>query len=325
MTSKEYLQTIHFHRRFYVIICPRCSCVSDSKDLEILLHHQAITPILIGNYSLYPNHFVDLLLNYPHISRHEFHFYRYARLVSQTNSVLCHHCVKEKREEIFAVIDEKNIPPKAHRTVEDFLGNLYPFIDPDMHLIDNFYSALKKGKFTLASQIFDLSRALRDARTIQAYNSITALPLDEFPRLLKKTNPAIEEFSRDMLADVNNAMTKALHLSIPSRISIEKYLSVLEPYRKELSGVIQSVHEKSQKNGQLSITKLAARIEEINYNLLMLPKKKRFLVYRSSVSFIKANKAIIASSLLAGVFGITGNFVGCGLSAMSGVGAEILK
>jgi len=62
--SKKILANFPFTKALFVCICPKCSCVTNRSELLKLLERQAITPILFGPYSSYPNEFVNDILRY---------------------------------------------------------------------------------------------------------------------------------------------------------------------------------------------------------------------------------------------------------------------
>jgi hypothetical protein len=295
------------------------------KTLPILLERHAITPVLLGNYAAYPEKFVKQILPYPHISAHEFDFFRWKTLLSKTGKAVCGHCIEIKRTELISEIEKKKIHPRAHHLVAEFLSNLYPAIEPDYELIDVFERAIKKDDVLGIAQLLSLSEAVRDVRTTQVFNARTMLPAPAMPQLLNSTKLALPSVSTEEIAVINKALANSLDLSVPNGVSINKFLDKVNPYREELSTIVNSLMNESLDNGEVSLSKLSARLGELNEQLLSLATKKRYIAYRASIGFTKANKTLLTSSMLAAIFGITGNLVGCGVSIASGIGIDIVR
>lgn len=313
-----------FSKALYVVICPKCNCVSNLKNLEILLDHHAITPILAGEYREYPKKFIDIMVGYPHISMHEYMFYRFVKLLRNSSSALCTHCVDNRQRDIIKLLEKKNIHPKAYKIVEELIWNLTPCVESDSELIEDFYGAVKKDNVDQIFQILELSRALQDIRTIQAFNSRSTIPLDNFSQIVNNLKRKPDMFSIDNTLR-EEVSSKVVHLTIPTNLPLNQYLEAIEPFRSGLSKVIESILEESKLDKGASYTKLETRISELSENLFRLPRNKRFLFYNAGVAFVKSNKSILAASLAAGLLGLTGSLIGCGLSVAGGIGVQVLK
>ncbi|MGA2333661.1 MAG: hypothetical protein ABSG75_18125 [Syntrophales bacterium] len=321
---KRILCAYPFSREIYVLICPQCDCVKNRKDIVPLIQHQAIIPILTNPYAKYPEDFIDTILPFSHISSHEFYYYHQMALL-QDHDILCSHCAKERKNKLDAIIRSKNLGPVITKISHSFFANLYPFIKPDFELYDCYTKAIEKEDKQLILQLTSLSFQLRNARLMQTYNGRPSISREALPRLILETKK-IPDINVEKEATVlSNVLSKELHLSIPEDIPTDKYLEILDPYRNELSDLMESLLTESTRDGQVSLTNLYAKVAELNNQLLSLPKKKRFLFYRASTAFLKSNNTLLASGLLAGIMGLTGSTVACGLGILSGFGLEIAK
>jgi hypothetical protein len=309
----------------YVFVCPRCNCLTNQKDFMTFLERRAIIPVLLQPYSNYPSEFISRIIPFTHMSWFEYEFFRTSALRHQAERALCLHCAEIGHSKISSAIKSKNLNPIFHELADMFYSNLHPFIEPDLELIDCYIDAVEKNDIQLMSQIEDLSNELNHIRTIQAFNARSSISREILPKLLKEAENVPNIFPHDVSIDINDSISKELHLSCPEDISVSKYLDTIEPYRAELSGIVESLLAESTADGKVSLAKLSSRLAELNDQLFTLPRKKRFLFYRASSAFLRTNKTLLASSLLAGVMGYTGNLVGCGASLAGGIGAELAK
>jgi hypothetical protein len=134
-----------FAQRLFVILCPRCLKPEEFPILQEVLTHSDVVPILVANYADYPPDVVRTVLEHPHISRNEFSFYRFARVLSMGTTRVCDHCVQEQRKMILDDIPQSNLPSEAAKLVRACIGNLHPFIDPDSDLINMLADVVKRG------------------------------------------------------------------------------------------------------------------------------------------------------------------------------------
>lgn len=209
--------------------------------------------------------------------------------------------------------------------VDRLLENLHPYIDPDMELITAFKAALEAEDPKLTFNILDLSNALNDLRTMQAYDARFSVPREIIPAMLEQTRKSSVVNVETEFDAVNEALLNDLGLSLPQKVAVPQFLKIVQPYRNELSGIIESLISDSTDNGQLSLTKLAAQLADLNQQLLELSQNKKLLTYRATTAFIKTNRTLLATGLLAGTMGLTGNLLGCGATVLSGVGIELAK
>lgn len=319
------LSAFPFSTSVYVTICPNCPCVEDSRSLEILQHHGAIVPLLIRPYAEYPERFVKLILKHLHISAHEANFYRHTTLAAGATKIVCNHCIEERRREYSDIIRRTDFPPKALELLDDFLETLSPYIDPDYELVECFGEALKQDDREKMSLIHRVGRAVREARTTQAFIARSTIPSSCIPLLVRESGNVLPKLVARDVADVESALASEVHLDIPDGVDVDAFLECVGPYKDELAGIVDSIIEEASAKPSDYLTTLTSRTATLAEETRRLSKHKGLLVYRASCSFVANNKALLASGLLATMFGLTGNPLGCGVSLASGVGAHIGK
>lgn len=305
---KEILANFPFAEALCVTICPKCDCVGKRDDLLKLLERQAITPILFGSYASYPTEFVNDILLFPHVSFYEFLFFRFASLMSRIKTAACPHCIEARRKELFPLCRNT----KYRGLLEHCFGDLYPFVECDLALLDVMDNALRNDDQETIFQLSRLAAMIRDLRTAQAYKT-RLLMIEESVELIS-TNPSLAE-KVGIILDVKfvtDLLAQNLGITVPEGIDVNTFLDIYEPYRQQITSIVHSVVEESTLNDRVSVSKLATLLSELNRQISEISKKPGYLLYRASVGFAKSNKALIGGALLAGALGLMGNLTGCG-------------
>ena len=313
-----------FSKHILVPICPKCVPPAGIGALKILLHNNAITPVLIREYGQYPEPILKLILSSPHISFHEFMFLRYVMILANSEGGhLCPHCVAKRRKE-FSELAKSVTQRDTQDLLDAFIGNLQPFIKPDYELLDVYGSALRAGRLDELDDLQNLSSAIWDARTCQAINARSLLPSRAVPRLLEQTKASIPRLSTRDLSSIESALAQNIHLDLPHEVDITDYIKCVAPYRDTLAAIADSiVSEASAHDDQL--TRINSITHELNDRVAQLSRNKTYLAYRAAWGFARCNKALLGSLLLASAFGLAGNYLGCGASIAAAAGAQILK
>jgi len=252
-------------------------------------------------------------------------FYRNITLCNAAKDFVCDHCVGEIESKCIKYIKQKMLPAEVTESVRACLANLQPYINPDYELIEQMESALRTGNRRLLDDILDVSFAVRDARTNQAFLARTTIPAESIPRLVQEAASSLGNIDSDDLGLIEDALASDLHIEIPPNIDVSKYLSCLEPYRNELAALVDELIVEINGSPRGLITTLSGRLADLNDELKKVSKSKSYLLYRATVAFMASNKTIIASGLLATALGMTGNMFGCGVSIMGGVSAQLAK
>ena len=105
------------------------------------------------------------MLQHPHISKSEFLFYRYAKLVSAAESRTCPHCIAELEKKVIENFGCSSFPPELKVFVKGCISNLHPFVAPDSDLLDILADILQKKDVAALNAIFGTSVIIRGIRT----------------------------------------------------------------------------------------------------------------------------------------------------------------
>lgn len=311
-----------FSQRLFVILCPRCLKPDEFPLLREVLIHSDIVPILVAKYTDYPPDVIRTVLEFPHVSRNEFGFFRFARVLSMGSTRVCDHCVEEQRKLILEDIPQANFPPDAANLVRACIGNLHPFIDPDSDLIDMLAQVVKKGDQAAFKAIVGTSETIQKLRTCQAYGSRSLLPVREVPKLLNGASKVLPETGELELAQISEVVGAPLGFSFGVSTSPKDFFAVANEHRRSLAPIVDEVIKSSTQDGEIVLTRLSNQLAELNAELQSLRTNKRYLGYKAAFGFLRTNKVLVASTLVAGALGLAGSFLGCGVSLASGMSAK---
>jgi hypothetical protein len=115
-----------FSKKIFVLLCPSCLKPEEFPILREVLAHSDIIPILVGNYSDYHPDVARIVLEHPHISRHEFYFFRFIRVYTMGEKVVCSHCIEEQKKMILQDLRQTHFNKVAEKLVQRCVENLHP-------------------------------------------------------------------------------------------------------------------------------------------------------------------------------------------------------
>lgn len=308
-------------QRLFVAICPSCTKPEESEVLKEVLDHSDIVPILIADYSAYHPSIIKIVLQHPHISKSEFLFYRYAKLVSAAESRTCPHCIAELEKKVIENFGCSSFPPELKVFVKGCISNLHPFVAPDSDLLDILADILQKKDVAALNAIFGTSVIIRGIRTNQAFGSRSLLPARNVPKLIKWATETILNAEKAEVNQIYEAVSAPLELKF-AYARPKDYFAIVNEHRNSLASIVEGFFESSTKNGEVALGKLYKQLEELNEELKSLHFNKRYLAYKAALGFLHKNKVVAASMLAAGALGLAGEYFGCGALAVSGVGAK---
>lgn len=315
---KEIIANFPFVESLCVAVCPECDCVGDRSDLLKLLERKAITLILYGNYAHYPTEFVNDILLFPHVSFHEFRFFRFASLMSRAKTGTCHHCVEVRRKELFKICKTK-----YHDLLKLCFWYLDPFIDGDLQFLDMMDNALRNDDQETIFQLCRLAAMIRDLRSAQAYDARLLLTRESVN--LISSDKRLAETAKVSLDTklVADLLAQDIGITVPDdKADVNAFLDIYEPYRQQIIRIVDSIVEESTTDDKISVYKLSSLLSDLNGQISEISKRPGYLLYRASVGFAKSNKALIGGLLLAGALGLMGKYLGCEIAAGSVIGAH---
>ncbi len=260
---------------------------------------------------------------HPHISRQEFYFFRYARVLSMGNGIICAHCMDEQEKKILRDIGNSNFAPSAKALAQKCITNLHPYIDPDFNLVKLLGEVVKKNDAAAFLSILGASEMIQEIRTCQAYESRTLLPVHEIPRLLSGAIKVLPEAEEIEIKQISEVVSAPLGFSFTANIKPKDFFSVVNEHRQTLAPIVDQIVQNSTQKGEIVVSRLSSQLAELSTELKNLRTNKRYLGYKAAFGFMRTNKILVASSLVAGALGLAGAaLLGCGASMISGVGAK---
>ncbi len=316
---EKILLSYPFNNEIYVTFCRNCLSWTNMKELKLLLEYHAFVPVLTSPYNNYPEAFQNLIIQYPHISVYEFSLLRSMILFSISDKGICPHCIERMKKEYKQIT---NIPIRGYkRMIDDLFTNLDPYIEPDYELLYEFGKSVNTNDEHSLKQIIDLSLSVWDARTAQALNGRLLFHSSSLSSTLKRTSKIISEKKVNEEVLIQSALAQNIRIEIPENSDISKYFKCIDPYRAELSDIVDSIiiDSNNAKDGQ--ILKLNNSLSIINEQVKQLSRNKKYLTYQAILGFTRTNKLLIGSVLVASVFGLV---PGCGALAAT-IATKLVK
>jgi hypothetical protein len=107
-----------------------------------------------------------------------------------------------------------------------------------------------------------------------------------------------------------------------SDVKPRDFFAVANEHRETLAPIVDEIVQSSIQDGEIIVSRLSNQLAELNSELKSLRTNKRYLGYKAAFGFLRTNKVLVASSLVAGALGLAGSFLRCGASLASGIGAK---
>lgn len=311
-----------FAKRLFVILCPHCLKSEEFSLLREVLAHSDVVPILAAKYADYPPEVARAVMEHPHISRHEFSFFRFVRVLSMGKTRLCNHCIQEQRQMILDDVPRSDFPPDATKLVRNCFRNLHPFIDPDLKFLNVLADVVKTGDRAAFRAIVGTSEMIYKIRTCQAYDSRSLLPVREVSKLMEGATKVLPDAGELELSQISEVVSAPLEFSFAVNTSPKDFFAVANDHRSSLAPIVDELVQSSTQDGEIVLSRLSNRLAELNTELQSLRTNKRYLGFKATVGFLRTNKVVVASALVAGALGLAGSYLGCGVSLTSGMGAK---
>lgn len=313
------LSALPFHDSVILVICPACADEAHLPELLPLLDTGFIIPALRGPYHSYSRGFTTAIIGYPHLSDPEFSFWRTSQIRDNAERVHCHRCFDDHCRETLGILGDPGEGSFEHSLVETTYGALAPPVGSDLELAQAVREAAVNRDTHRLEQLRELAEMIRSIRTASAFGATQQVPLE----LLEYSITHSDEYNLPPLPpqvdDVRRMAQEGLGLIIPKDMPPGKLVSVILENRSEIRKVVNGLLiDSAQPSGQVSRASLIAGIADLNEEIRKAHGSKRFEYYQAAVGFMRGNKALLASALLAGALGVAGSMLGCGLSLVGG-------
>jgi hypothetical protein len=199
---------------------------------------------------------------------------------------------------------------------------LYPAIEPDSDLLGMLESVVKRNDAAALGAIVGTSEMIYGLRTCQAYDSRSMLPVREVPKLLNGAMKVLPETEELDIKQISEVVSAPLRFSFAASTKPKDFFAVANEHRETLAPIVDQIVQSSIQDGEIIVSRLSSRLAELSAELNSLRTNKRYLGYKAAFGFLRTNKVLVASSLVAGALGLAGSYFGCGVSLVSGVGAK---
>ncbi len=177
------LSYLPYSDKIYVSLCPACVTDSHFDKYKLLLSTNSIVPIFSSNYPDYDEKILEFTSSKNHICVQEYNVIRTLLAGEIGGSRLCSHCLKNRTKSIKSMISRRSSMVLPRKGLPIILSNLRPYVEPDFHLLDDFYAALKNRDSMAAREVVDLSWTVRNMRTAQVFRSPLILNGDKYSDL----------------------------------------------------------------------------------------------------------------------------------------------
>jgi hypothetical protein len=279
---------------------------------------------LLAPYDRYPDSAQELLARTDHVSYYELTAYRWLKIASHTDSMLCEHCVKKRREAIIGTLRGDRTAKPYRQDVGRVFANLSPYANPDFELLDAVRQACEERAIQRLDQLTALSDAIWQLRSAQSFNAAVVLDgSDVDDNLVQRVSTVATLSSR---LDARKFASDALGLRIPSEMPLEPYLELVKDYRPAIAQALNGVVERAEKpDGSVSIGDMARIISQINGEIDRVKGLKRHVFLEASVDVYRKNATMINTALIASALGLSGSLLGCAGAAAAGCAVKVAK
>jgi hypothetical protein len=319
------LALLPFYKNVYVCVCPACLSRDPSGQFAALVEAGAMIPVLSASYRLYDDSVRNLVASHDHVSAHEFSLFRTMTLLGGANGAVCQHCIDRKKRAILRVSKASEWLAKRVRDIDAAFANLYPYLSPDYDLIDRLHEAAKKNNLSQFDELSNLSWTINSVRSMQALNAPVLLDESELASVPKGFSIETDEV-RGIAADLQSEAYERLRIRIPTDIPLDQYLEIAREFQPQLR-VIASTLSSATKgvNHATARTALLKKIMQINAEVERIKGLKRYAFLEAAINFFERNKALAATTFIAGALGLAGGVIGCASGVAISVAGNLAK
>jgi hypothetical protein len=323
------LSLLPFTPTVYVELCKNCFSSFTDTDFKVfsaLVRKRAIIPVLLNSYSEFPDPITDLVKVRDHISGYEYRTYRWLSLFKRAEgAAVCIHCAKRRENDIRRLVKRRSNFQAYDLITTRVFANLYPFVNDDFQLINLLYDLSKRRDIQGVARLEDLSFAIHEIRSTQAFHAqfvIDSETLDNIPEELSPEDKTHIDFS----ANVKKQIGDGFGLRIPMGSSVEQYIEIAQAFQPRISSIVGAVLASgSNTNKQIAMERIIKKQMEMNAEVDRIAGLKRYLVLETAIDFFSKNKALAATTLIAGALGLITGVTGCATGAAGAVLANVAK
>lgn len=304
-----------YHSKIYVEICPKCVNNAEISQFKTLISTGSIVPILPSSYGYYRSEIVDLIISHDHMSANEFHSFRSIFAYDDSTSGICEHCLDVKRQNILKQLKRNKKFSLDSRDIEAAINNLYPFMDPDFHLLDELYSAVTKKDSDYADAIFELSWIVNRSRSAKAFNAPVIIRSTDFLDMPTSISDDID-VAIETSKTLERKIAEGLGIRVPEDIPLEQYIEICSDYRPRIEKIVDTVKQSNSESHSENF--FVSEIMNINRDIQRIEKSRRSIILDAAVDFYKTNSTLINASITAGALGLTNGLAGCAGGIITG-------
>src|ERR1700741_1536992 len=326
-SAPPFLTSLPFNSTILAPVCRRCDCTASPDSLKPFLETGSVIPVLYSPYVAYPTKFVRMILERPHISYHEFSFFRQKAILEATRRCLCPHCLQLQRDRLSNYKSVRDLPEDSRKRlleiVREIFGNLHPHAEHDQTLIDAVVAAVRFRRSSQLHQLRKVAAGIYSYRTYQAFGAELGIPYELLDQIRPYLDSAEAHELNNSLQLTRETALEGLGIVIPETGDVEPFLQILMDRRAAIRQVVNNLVSGDPDSASASHSMLYDRIAEINEDIYRVNHSLKHKLLNASVGFVNGNRGITAGVLMAAAFGIAGSVIGCGASLAAGVGFKI--
>jgi hypothetical protein len=319
--KQRILASIPFTPAAYVLVCPACIKRDEFEDFQKLVRSGLVIPILLSQYSTYPDKLVEFLQGVDYISSYEYYGYRFARINENSGKgIICQHCAGKMIKTMVGAVKGRNAARDFRSGMGRIAMQLDPLVFPDYTLLEECGAACRNKDLNHLDQLIKLANTVHNVRDAQTFgapitvddDALTAIP----PNLCDESDEA-----QRLLADMRKFALDGLGLTFPADIPLDRYIELAKDYQPAISRLIEFTGIKKS----APIVEVSKRILALNAEIERIQGLKRYMVLEASMSMVRQNRGLAFTTVLAGALGLAGHgWLGCG-SILANAGVGVVK
>lgn len=242
------------------------------------------------------------------MSSSEFHAYRFINIASGHENILCNSCANNQFERMRGIIAQRSNGDKYDLHIDAIRRNIYPYINPDIQMLDLAEAACKSRKLNQLKTLGLLSFSIRDARTSQAFDAPIIFEQSDLENLPGNITEDFAE-ARISAENMRNIVARGLGIDIPADMPIERYIEIVKDFRPEITSILATTTKNF--STQDTDARMLKEIFKINNEIERIKGSKRYRFLRASMTTLGKNEALIRASLTGAALGLINPVLGC--------------